>query len=244
GGDHHSPARPRRRAARPLPRARVRPRRAGGAGGRALRRGGGGGAVSLVPAAALQAGDRVAPGRPGDPLGLQGGRGGGAQPLPLAPARPRSALGGAERVRPQSGSRPPAGPVGFVVFQAGSRADGGVESVTQIIERLRGFRVLVVTQAETEANERWRRAGAEVRVWPLPYVMGTPRGGRSWRDGRLARAASTLRTNLRFFRLLRARGIRAVHCHDVLALLHAGFGARLAGARGGFNVRAAKTAGG
>ena len=145
-------------------------------------------------------------------------------------------------MRPESVTARP-GAVAFVVFQAGSQADGGVESVTQIIERLRGFRLLVVTQAETEANQRWRRAGAEVHVWPLPYVMGSPRGGRSWRDGRLARAASTLGTNLRFLRLLRARGVRVVHCNDVLALLHVGFGARLAGARVVFNVRAAKPAG-
>jgi glycosyltransferase involved in cell wall biosynthesis len=142
-----------------------------------------------------------------------------------------------------SASAGPAPAVAFVVFQAGSRADGGVESVTQLIERLRGFRVLVVTQAETPANERWRRAGAEVVVWRLPYVMGTSRAGRSWRDGRAARLGSTLATNLRCFRLLRARGIGVVHCNDVLALLHVGFGARAAGARVIFNVRAVKPAG-
>lgn len=133
--------------------------------------------------------------------------------------------------------------VAFVVFQAGSQADGGVESVTQLIERLSGFRLLVVTQAETAANERWRRAGAEVHVWSLPYTMGTSRRGRSWRDGRLARAASTLRTNARFGRLLRREGVKVVHCNDVLALLHVGFGARLAGARVIHNVRAVKPAG-
>lgn len=130
--------------------------------------------------------------------------------------------------------------VAFVVFQAGNQADGGVESVTQIIEHLRGFRVVVVTQAETAVNDRWRRAGAEVVVWPLPYVMGSSRGGRSWRDGRLARFASAVRDNVRFRRLLRSRGIRAVHCNDMTALQHTGFGARLAGARVLFNVRAVK----
>ncbi|HEV7588505.1 MAG TPA: glycosyltransferase family 4 protein [Longimicrobium sp.] len=131
----------------------------------------------------------------------------------------------------------------FVVFQAGSEADGGVESVTQIIERLRGRRVLVVTQLETAVNDRWRRAGAEVHVWTLPYSMGSSRRRAGWRDGRAARALSTAATNLRFARLVRARGVRAAHCNDILALLHVGFGARAAGARVIFNVRAAKPAG-
>jgi glycosyltransferase involved in cell wall biosynthesis len=132
------------------------------------------------------------------------------------------------------GAAPPG--VAFVVFQAGNQADGGVESVTQIIERLRGFQVLVVTQADTAANERWRRAGAEVLVWSLPR-----RDRRRWRNA-FAGVASRLATNLRFGRLLRRRGVRVVHCNDLLSLLYAGFGARLAGARVIHNVRGVKPA--
>lgn len=131
----------------------------------------------------------------------------------------------------------------FVVFQSGSRANGGVESVTQVIERLEGFRVTVVTQLETPVNDRWRGAGAEVVVWSLPYAMGSSRQAAGWRDGRLARALSLAATNLRFARLLRARGARVAHCNDILSLMHAGFGARLAGARVIHNVRAVKAEG-
>jgi glycosyltransferase involved in cell wall biosynthesis len=137
----------------------------------------------------------------------------------------------------------PAPAVVFVVFQAGSLADGGVESVTQVIERLEGFRVTVVTQRETPVNDRWRRAGAEVEVWNLPYAMGSPRRGAGWREGRVARALSIAATNLRFARALRARGARVAHCNDILSLMHVGFGARLAGARVIHNVRAVKPEG-
>jgi glycosyltransferase involved in cell wall biosynthesis len=142
-----------------------------------------------------------------------------------------------------SAAAPPRDAVCFVVFQAGSEADGGVESVTQIIERLHGRRVLVVTQLETAVNDRWRRAGAEVHVWRLPYSMGSSRRRAGWRHGRAARALSTAASNLRFARLVRARGVRVAHCNDILALLHVGFGARAAGARVIFNVRAVKPAG-
>jgi glycosyltransferase involved in cell wall biosynthesis len=118
-----------------------------------------------------------------------------------------------------------------------------VESVTQVIERLEGFRVTVVTQRETPVNDRWRRAGAGVEVWSLPYAMGSPLRGAGWRDGRVARALSMAATNLRFARLLRARGARVAHCNDISALMHAGFGARLAGARVIHNLRALKPEG-
>src|SRR3954471_9443817 len=61
-------------------------------------------------------------------------------------------------------------PVLFVVTQSGARANGGVESITQVVERLRGVRAVVVTQSETAFNRRWRAAGADVRVWPMPSL--------------------------------------------------------------------------
>jgi glycosyltransferase involved in cell wall biosynthesis len=126
-----------------------------------------------------------------------------------------SAARGDERA---AGPRPT---VLFVVTQSGSRANGGVESITQILEGLRGVRPLVVTQSETSFNRRWRDAGARVNVWPMPSLG----------------IASLIKNNRRAFRLARAEGCRVVHCNDIHALWQTAFGARLAGAAVVFNVR-------
>lgn len=118
-------------------------------------------------------------------------------------------------------------PVAFVVTQSGARANGGVESITQVVERLRNVRPLVVTQVETDFNLRWRDAGAAVRVWPMPSLG----------------IASLLKNNLRAFRLVRSEGCRVVHCNDIHALWQTAFGARLAGAAVVFNVRNVKPEG-
>jgi glycosyltransferase involved in cell wall biosynthesis len=112
-------------------------------------------------------------------------------------------------------------PVAFVVTQSGARANGGVESITQVVERLRSVRPVVVTQSETPFNQRWRDAGASVRVWPMPSLG----------------LASLIKNNLRAFQLVRAEGCRVVHCNDIQALWRTAFGARLAGAAVVFNVR-------
>jgi glycosyltransferase involved in cell wall biosynthesis len=135
--------------------------------------------------------------------------------------------GGAEEA---AGTTVAVEPVIFVVMQTTKRANGGVESVTRVIENLRHIKPVVVTQAETPFNDRWRAAGCEVHVWPAA-------GGRGW-----AGASALAGVNLRMARLVRRTRCRVVHCNDILALWHAGFGARLAGARVVFNVRNIKPA--
>jgi glycosyltransferase involved in cell wall biosynthesis len=118
-------------------------------------------------------------------------------------------------------------PVVFVVTQSENRANGGVESLTQVLERLRRVKPLVVTQLETRATRRWRDSGSEVLVWPMPRP----------------RPASLLGANLRMFKLIRSTNCRVVHCNDILALWHTAFGARAAGAAVVFNVRNIKPEG-
>jgi glycosyltransferase involved in cell wall biosynthesis len=119
-------------------------------------------------------------------------------------------------------------PVIFVVMQSGMRANGGVESITRVIERVRRVSPVVVTQMETPVNDRWRAAGCEVHVWPVAGGA-TP-----------ARIAALSLDNLRMSRLVRRKGCRVVHCNDILALWHTAFGARRAGARVVFNIRNVK----
>ena len=138
--------------------------------------------------------------------------------------------GEAETLGAQAGARPAAAavPVLFVVMQSGASANGGVESITQVLEQLRRVRPLVVTQSETAATRRWREAGCEVLVWPTP---GRPS------------AASVLRFNYGVYRLLRSRGRPVLHCNDITSLWHAGFGARAAGSPIVFNIRSVKPPG-
>lgn len=120
----------------------------------------------------------------------------------------------------------PAVTVLFVVFQTENRANGGVESITQVIENVRGVAPVVLTNVETPVAERWRRAGAAVHVRPF----GEGRG----------RAAALVASNLAVRRLVRATGARVVHCNDIRSLQHAGPGARAAGAALVFNIRDVK----
>lgn len=130
----------------------------------------------------------------------------------------------------------------FAVMQTGVHSNGGVESITQVIERLENVRPIVVTQIETRANHRWRDAGADVHLWPLPYRMGTSFWDSRWR-GRVERLGSWWETNCRMAALVRRTGARVVHCNDELALWHSAFGARIGGAAVLQNVRGIKPPG-
>jgi glycosyltransferase involved in cell wall biosynthesis len=140
-----------------------------------------------------------------------------------------------DEARPRGGSRDvthDAGalmPVVFVVTQSGRQANGGVESITAVLERLRGVKATVVTQTETPANVCWQNAGCKVQLWKTAEEA--------------LKIRSALRTNLRMFRLLRSSGCRVVHCNDISAVWNTAFGARLAGAAVIFNVRNIKPEG-
>ena len=132
------------------------------------------------------------------------------------------------------------GGVLFAVFQNDSRANGGVESITQVIEGLNETSRLVVTNAETPVTKRWRQADAETVVWPLPYTSGS-----SWRSGGLATLARRLRslvaTNWWTWRTLRQRNVSVVHCNDPAPFWHVAVGARLAGVPLLLNLRDTKS---
>lgn len=128
-------------------------------------------------------------------------------------------------------------PVLFVALQSGRQANGGLQSLTEILRRLRRVRPILLTQLESPVTERWRSLGYEVHVWPTPW----PPSAESQRLPRVRRLAGDviplLQGNLRMISLLRSRGIRVVHCNDGWASMLATIGARVAGARVVLNIR-------
>lgn len=128
----------------------------------------------------------------------------------------------------------------LAVMQTGLRSNGGVESISQIIDRLENVRPIVVTQIETETNRRWRDAGADVHLWPIPYRMGSSFWNGPW-SARAKRIGSWWETNRKMAGLVRRTGAQVVHCNDELAVWHFAFGARMAGAAVVQNVRDIKS---
>lgn len=121
--------------------------------------------------------------------------------------------------------------IGVAIWQSDNHSDGGVESMTQILERMRRVRPVVITQRDTPRTERWRSRGLEVHVRPAVYE--------SWStDPKAVRHVP--RNNAWMASLVRDRSLRVVHVNDIPSFLNVGLGARVAGARLVFNVRDVK----
>jgi glycosyltransferase involved in cell wall biosynthesis len=126
----------------------------------------------------------------------------------------------------------------FAVFQTSNRANGGVESLTQVIE-LGKWQGVVVTQKETPTNERWCKAGLDVEVWSLPYQVGSSFFRTSlWK--KFAWMFSLIRTNLKTWRVAKQHKINVVHCNDPAPFWHIAIGAFLAGIPVVWNLRDTK----
>lgn len=126
----------------------------------------------------------------------------------------------------------------FAVFQTSNRANGGVESLTQVIE-LGQWQGVVVTQKETATNERWRNAGLHVDVWSLPYNVGSSFFKTSLTK-KIAWIASLIRTNAKTLRIAKKHKINVIHCNDPAPFWHIAVGAFLAGVPLVWNLRDTK----
>ena len=122
-----------------------------------------------------------------------------------------------------------------IAFQVGSQADGGIESLTQLLIRYDTVRITVLTQAETSKNERWRKSGARVVVWPAPFGGGA--GGIGAAARRWWRYVAW---NIRVARLARRQRIEVAHVNDHKALWHSIAGLGLAGVPVVYNIRDTK----
>jgi glycosyltransferase involved in cell wall biosynthesis len=106
----------------------------------------------------------------------------------------------------------------FAVFQTSNAANGGVESISQIIDRFPENRC-VVTQLSSKVNERWERSGKKVEVFDLPYRVGEG----FWKSPlriKLKRMLSYCATNWKTLRLIRSQRIDVLHCNDPAPFWH------------------------
>ena len=127
----------------------------------------------------------------------------------------------------------------FCIFQTSNCANGGVESITQIIEGLQHCRKFIITNMETPVSDRWREIGAEVVVWKLPYKVGDRFLSKNPVKF-IRRLSNMLASNWRTFRFLKKNGIQVVHCNDPAPLLHVAPAARLCGIPVVLNLRDTK----
>lgn len=101
-------------------------------------------------------------------------------------------------------------PIIFVILQSGPLANGGLQSVGELMRRLRNYRAIVLTNADSEVTSSWRDTGIEVHVVPERASQGIKRN-----------PVDTVLTYWRYqkalTRLLASTGARLVHANDPLA---------------------------
>lgn len=101
-------------------------------------------------------------------------------------------------------------PIIFVILQTGARANGGLQSISEVMVRIKGHRPMVVTNIETEFTTAWRNHGMDVRVIPEQASAGL--------SGNLLSVARTYRRYYReLAQILDSSGARIVHANDPLA---------------------------
>ena len=121
-------------------------------------------------------------------------------------------------------------PVVFVILQTGALANGGLQSVTEVMRRLKHHRAIVLTNLDSAFTQDWRRAGIDVHVVPEQASGGFRRD-----------PLGTVRTYVRYHRAVRQilakSGARVVHANEPLAFQLAVAAAKLSGARILLNLR-------
>ena len=118
----------------------------------------------------------------------------------------------------------------FVILQAGALANGGLQSITEVMRRLKDHRAIVLTNAESAFTQGWRQAGMDVHVVPEQASAGFMRD-----------PLGALKTYTRYRRALRdllaTSGARVVHANEPLAFQLSVAAARRSNARIVLNLR-------
>lgn len=98
-------------------------------------------------------------------------------------------------------------PVIFVILQTGKSANGGIESITEVMRRLRHHRPVVLTNLVSEQLRKWERDGIETHVVPETVSRGVK-----------ADPLGYLATHVRYHRVVKSliaqTGARLIHAND------------------------------
>lgn len=97
----------------------------------------------------------------------------------------------------------------FVFFQTSNQANGGINSLIEIILNLKKVKPVVLTQRETAVTEKLRASGVEVVLWDMKA------------GGKLAKIRNVLHFTSFLSKLMRKRAIDVIHFNDMLSLMHA-----------------------
>jgi glycosyltransferase involved in cell wall biosynthesis len=101
-------------------------------------------------------------------------------------------------------------PVVFVILQTDALANGGLQSITEVMLRLKAHRPIVLTNLDTELSQSWRSHGIDVHIVAEQASGGLRRN-----------PLGSIRTYRRYHRalsdILRASGASVVHANDPLA---------------------------
>lgn len=127
-------------------------------------------------------------------------------------------------------------PILFFISQTG-KGNGGVESITLVLERLKKFIPTIITNLELPVNDRWQTSETSVKIWPL---LSTFQGSKFSLLKPLYQLVSFLVCNFRAYTITQAKKYKIVHFNDIQALTQAGLGVKLAGAEIVFNIRDTK----
>jgi len=114
----------------------------------------------------------------------------------------------------------------FIFFQTPNKANGGVNSLVEIIANLKQVDPIVLTQSKTRVNERLGEVGVEV------ILTNKVSGGVSAKD-----VYSWVRFQFQLIKILLRNDFFAVHVNDFQSLLYSILVLKLSGLKVYFNLR-------
>jgi glycosyltransferase involved in cell wall biosynthesis len=118
----------------------------------------------------------------------------------------------------------------FALFQTQNRSNGGLISMTHILEHIDHFtEPVIMTNTEGPFSRKWLDKGWKVHNAGLSMV--------SFRRQPLQKIRELWRSNYMAYRMLKRTDHRLLYCNDPQGFWYAGIGGRLAGARIIFNLR-------
>lgn len=103
-------------------------------------------------------------------------------------------------------------PLLFVIMQSGAAANGGIESISQVIRRLRKYRPVILTNLDSRYTHQWRSAGIET------YILYKSALGSSLRRNWLGYFRALISYWREISRIMCSTGARMIHANDPLAM--------------------------